>query len=242
MSEYNFKTMSFNVRGIQCNNKRKSIFRFIKRKNVDICMLQEAHCILRDELLWRNEWGGDIYYSHGANNARGVMILVKAGFDFKLDDITTDQQGRLIIIKCKIQGLPFQLINVYAPNTTLARLNYFKNLRNMINRSKISNETSKCKTILGGDFNTIIDSKLDRKGGTGSFTADYMKTIKLLNLMQEEFDLCDEWRLRNPDTKRYTWRQKNPPISSRLDMFLISKSLCDFITISFHLSKAITHQ
>ena len=26
----------------------------------------------------------------------------------------------------------------------------------------------------------------------------------------ENLDLVDIWRIRNPDTKRYTWRRKNP--------------------------------
>ena len=131
----NFKSMSFNVRGLQCEKKRKSIFRFIKRKNIDVCLLQEAHGTIKDEQTWKNEWGGEVFYSHGANNARGVMILIRAGLDFKLENMTTDQQGRLMIMDCKIQESIFQIVNVYAPNTVTARLNYFKNLKTIMNRS-----------------------------------------------------------------------------------------------------------
>jgi exonuclease III len=98
-----------------------------------------------------------------------------------------------------------------------------------LTRSRRVDATFNQKTILGGDFNTILNMKLDRKGGSGNLTAEYIKSIKLLNQMQEDFDLSDEWRIRNPDIKRYTWRQKTPQIFSRLDMLFISKSLCDSV-------------
>ena len=123
-----FKLMSFNVRGLRCSQKRMSIFRFIKRKNIDVCLLQEAHSTIKDENDWKHEWGGDIFYSHGGHNSRGCMILIKPGLNCKVEDVKIDQQGRLIILKCYIQEKPFQLINVYAPNTPVARLNFFKDL------------------------------------------------------------------------------------------------------------------
>ena len=42
-----------------------------------------------------------------------------------------------------------------------------------------------------------------------------------------ECDLVDIWRVRNPDSKKFTWRQKNPIIQRRLDYWLISDSLQD---------------
>ena len=40
-----------------------------------------------------------------------------------------------------------------------------------------------------------------------------------------EFNLCDIWRLKNPDSKLFTWRQRNPLIQCRLDFWLISEFL-----------------
>jgi exonuclease III len=62
---FNFKLMLFNVRGLRCSKKIHSIFRFIKRKCIDVCLLQEAHCTVGDENKWKHEWGGEIYISHG---------------------------------------------------------------------------------------------------------------------------------------------------------------------------------
>ena len=40
-----------------------------------------------------------------------------------------------------------------------------------------------------------------------------------------ENDLVDIWRIRNPDCKKFTWRQKSPIIQRRLDYWLISDTL-----------------
>ena len=40
-----------------------------------------------------------------------------------------------------------------------------------------------------------------------------------------ENDLCDIYRIRNPETKRFTWRRKTPFKQRRLDYFLISDCL-----------------
>ena len=38
----------------------------------------------------------------------------------------------------------------------------------------------------------------------------------------ESYDLCDIWRLRNQNVKRFTWRQRTPPIQQRLDYVFVS--------------------
>ena len=41
------------------------------------------------------------------------------------------------------------------------------------------------------------------------------------------YNLDDIWRLKHPNIKRYTWRQKSPRVHCRLDYFLISRSISD---------------
>ena len=47
---------------------------------------------------------------------------------------------------------------------------------------------------------------------------------KLLSMMSEN-DLCDIYRIRNPEAKRFTWRRKSPFKERRLDCFLVSDTL-----------------
>ena len=69
------------------------------------------------------------------------------------------------------------------------------------------------KIVIGEDFNIALDSDLDCSGGN-SFRKDSVKNIHDLCL---DYDLVDIWRIRNPETKRFTWRQKNPLTQSRLE-------------------------
>ena len=67
------------------------------------------------------------------------------------------------------------------------------------------------KIILGGDFNVTLDSDLGCSGGR-PFTKDSVKNIQNLCF---DFDLVDIWRIRNPERRRFTWRQKKPFYSKK---------------------------
>ena len=42
-----------------------------------------------------------------------------------------------------------------------------------------------------------------------------------------DLNLLDIWRIRNPDKRRYTWKQKKPVVQGRLDYWLISDDFQD---------------
>ena len=80
------------------------------------------------------------------------------------------------------------------------------------------------KIILGGDFNAYFDSKLDASGGKPTIKK---QTIPKLIEILETFDLCDIWRIRNPNLRRFSFRQNHFSgyIQRRLDYFFISNIL-----------------
>ena len=47
-----------------------------------------------------------------------------------------------------------------------------------------------------------------------------------------ENDLCNSFRIRNPQERRFTWRNKNPFKQRRLEFFLISDSLQELVVDS----------
>jgi hypothetical protein len=57
--------------------------------------------------------------------------------------------------------------------------------------------------IWGGDFNLIFDIDLEASGGNASLKLNSIATLETILL---EHDLCDIWRLRNLNTRRFTWR------------------------------------
>ena len=62
------------------------------------------------------------------------------------------------------------------------------------------------------------------KGGSKSEKRDVVTKIRELML---DLNLVDIWRLRNPDKKRYMWKQNKPLIHRRLDYWLISDDFQD---------------
>ena len=150
-SNFNFKTISFNVRGLNNRKKRRSIFKWIKQKRLDICFLQETFCTTRVENIWKNEWGGQIILSNGSNHARGVAILIKPGFDAQIMKVTKDDIGRMLLVDMKIQDTTFQLMNIYAPNSELNQLHFYNYIKNTL-KNTVKPENN---ILIGGDFITL---------------------------------------------------------------------------------------
>ena len=73
----------------------------------------------------------------------------------------------------------------------------------------------------------VLDVEKDKKG---CLARTHKKSLKVIKNFSENSDLVDAWRILNPDSSRYTWRQKRPENHYRLDLFLISQStLCNII-------------
>ena len=68
--------MSLNVRGLRNRVKRSSIFSFLRDQNCQFYFLQEIYSEQKDENVWRNEWGGDIFFSQGSTHSRGVLMYL----------------------------------------------------------------------------------------------------------------------------------------------------------------------
>ncbi|CAH3027686.1 unnamed protein product [Porites evermanni] len=75
--------------------------------------------------------------------------------------------------------------------------------------------------IIGGDFKVILDCDRDGFGGKAKLKIACKKIENLCS----SFDLIDIWRIRNPESKRFTWKQSNPLIQRRLDFWLTSGNL-----------------
>ena len=112
------------------------------------------------------------------------------------------------------------LANVYGPNTDSPA--FFENIANRL-------ESISCESkIIAGDFNCVLDNKLDKKGGRSEHKNKKAQTF--INSWIEECDLLDIWRNMHPNEERFTYHQLKPiPVFSRLDFFLISMGLCGFI-------------
>ena len=57
-----------------------------------------------------------IFFSHGSNHSRGVLVLIRDNLDFKIHSAKVDSQGRYIFLEANIQDSSYFLLNIYAPN------------------------------------------------------------------------------------------------------------------------------
>ena len=74
---------------------------------------------------------------------------------------------------------------------------------------------------MGGDFNLVLDVNKDKKGG---LARSHKKSLEVINDFSENLDLIDAWRVLNPESSRFTWRQKKPEVHCRLDFFLVNQT------------------
>ena len=85
-----YDILSLNVKGIRDQAKRRSIFLYLKDHNSKIYFLQETNYSQpEDEIIWKNEWGGEIFFSHGTRHSKG-----------KIDYSFSDKAGRIVLITC----------------------------------------------------------------------------------------------------------------------------------------------
>ena len=152
------KFVSLNVRGIRNYEKRSSIFSFLKDQEASFYFLQETFSDPSDESLWKNEWGGEIIFSHGTRHSRGVCILINPSVKKpKVVYSHCDASGRFILINLTVDCLELSLCNIYAPNNHADQLQFIQNLNNLlIDKSELSS------LIIGGDWNCTLTKK-DKK-------------------------------------------------------------------------------
>ena len=58
------------------------------------------------------------------------------------------------------------------------------------------------KFIIGGEFNTVLETKLDKLGGNPN---THVKSRDTIQTAMENFDLNDIWRVFNGNTMQFTW-------------------------------------
>ena len=211
--------ISLNARGLGDNSKRKEVFYWLYKQNSDIIFLQETHSSVQMESIWRTQWGGDIYYSHGETNARGVAILIKKSSPITVKNQYKDDYGRYVILDVTIADKDVTLVNLYGPNEDKPEffLELINNIENLPNDNR----------IIGGDFNLVLDKLVDKSGGR---MITHEKCTEVVLAWMQETDLLDIWRHQHPLDQKYTWLKRRPQlIQCRLDFFLVSFGLANTI-------------
>ena len=125
----------------------------------------------------------------------GVAILLKEGVDCVIHSKILNPQGRYLILKADIKDKMYVLINIYAPNKDSCIIKFVNTLLFTLRKENLDEEEN---IILGGDFNCPLNPFLDKKSG---ILTQRKSVVKIIKSLQDEFDLVDIWRIRNPTKK-----------------------------------------
>ena len=210
------KCLSLNVRGLNKSIERRTVFRWLHKQNHHIIFLQESYCSKDLEPIWENEWGGKAFFSHGTNHSKGVTTLINPSVNCKVVKVTSDIQGRFIILKLSLEEKVSVLVNIYPPNDLAQQVAFFKRLNQQLE------EFAQDTIVIGGDFNRALTSN-DKRGGKP--VSKKSAVIQEISTVCDVYNLTDAWRSLNKDKQCFTWRTKSFRIQCRLDFFLVSQEL-----------------
>ena len=220
-----FNILTYNCKGLQQKSKRNKLFNYISDKiHNGIIFLQETHSTPECEEKWKKEWGGEIYFSHGSSNSTGAAIFFSKKFNMDIVKSSIDTSGRIVILEIIFNDDKYLLINIYNDNTETDQLKTLDILDKLLDEHDVDGD---CCPIFGGDFNVIFDTLLDASGGKPTLKKRSIAKIIHLN---DKLDVCDILRVRFPNMKRFTFRQKTPLRQRRLDYIFLSNNLQEFVT------------
>ena len=148
--------------------------------------------------------------------------MIKKSLPFHIKETWFDNYGCFTAIHGEWEGEEVILLNVYAPPglqaETLHRV------------GELLVNTPKALTILGGDFNLVLDTQIDR----ASTKPEGVATLGKLEGFTQALGLGDIWRDLHKNKKALSYYSGAHDMHSRLDyMFTTRDGLCRFTEASY---------
>ena len=176
----------------------------------------------------------NVFSAYGSRTSVGVSLLVGRSLDADVDVVFAGDGGRLVVADVAVKSFKFRLVAVYAPNIVVERVSFFRRLAPFLDDTK--------RLVLMGDWNAILDPKID-KVGRGARRVGRCES-SLAGLMTRH-DLVDRFRLDHPGREMWTWLDSSPSakVASYLDRVLVRRVDIDFVSCpTFHLIAWTDHK
>ena len=220
--------LTLNCNGIRDASKRAGLVQWVRSLPVrpDIICLQEVHCSsVRECSSWFQSSGFGVVCSPGSVRSAGCVILFRDSLS--VSDSWCDAEGRYLQCKFSFRGQSFRVCSLYVPNRNPARDSFLHDLQVKIDFSVPS--------LLCGDFNTVFDRALDRRGSDPSDTS--RESTSALRGLFDACSVVDIFRYLHPSTPGYTWSKWNGTLASRIDLipsqWVSSVSACSVVPCPF---------
>ena len=142
------------------------------------------YCI-NDETRRRNEFNGELFFSHGETNSCGIAIGFYGYKTIEQANKMSDKSRRIVLVEATVDNMVFILINISNTNIESEKLETLSDLVHILDKVK---DMRNKNIVLGGDLKVIFDSSLKTLGGNPC-----LKKRSLTKLIQikEKFNLCD---------------------------------------------------
>ena len=200
---------TLNVRGLRDSSKCTRLLGELKYLCVDVAAVQETHftCGADCHVL---ESGFNIFSAYGSCISAGVSLLIERSLGADVDIFAGDRD-RLVVADVAVKSFKFHLVAVYAPNIVTERVSFFRRLVPFLDDTK--------QLVLIGDWNAILDLKIDKVGQGASRLGRCESS--LVGFMTRH-DLVDRFRLDHRGREMWTWLDSShsAKVGSYLDRVL----------------------
>ncbi len=214
---------AINVNSLNISTYRKTVecktwtkLEAITQWKSDIILMSECKLGKKGKEIVQQELEDLGYNQMIANSTkakRGVAIAIREGFDVDILHKHTDRAQNYLLLECKIEETEMLVGVVYGPNEN--DKNFFSKLVKKVEKINLP-------TILGGDFNTVVDD-LDLENRANIPNPE---NSKILRDWLDKENFCDPYSGKHPrgTAMSFGFRQLG---KSRLDFFIISENLFD---------------
>ena len=220
----NLTLCSWNVNGINEPVKRGKVLSHLRELKADIIFLQETHLKNEAHGKIRARWISQVFHSRFSAKARGVAILIRKNVPFLHKSTVSDKEGRYILVTGEIHSMPITLLNIYGPNWDDPE--FFRKTFSLIP------DISTTNLIIGGDFNLVLDTYLDRSSTQRVAPSN---ASNFLNTYIKNTNLLDVWRILNAAGREYSFHSRVHNVYTRIDFFLLDGKLLSGVdTAKYH--------
>ena len=185
----------------------------LKLGHHDVIFLQETH--ISDEgraQRCRSEWDGTSFWGLGTQHSCGTAILFNKKLDLKIISSFSHPNGRITQVVCTIDDQPYCFTNIYAPNESRPRNDFFKIVGALL-------DTCSGTIVVGGDFNCVEDPLLDKTYKSKRVRID---SSAGLNDLIENNNLVDTYRHLHPRGLATTYYSAVKRVGTRIDRLYVS--------------------
>ena len=221
------------MRGLRDSSKCTRLLGELRNLCVDVTAVQETHftCGANCRVL---ESDFNVFSAYGSSTSAGVSLLVGRSLDADVDVVFAGDGGRLVVVDVAVKSFKFRLVAVYASNIAAERVSFFRRLAPFLDDSK--------RLVLMGDWNAILDPKIDKVGRGASRLG---RCESSLVGFVTRHGLVDRFRLDHPGREMWTWLDSSPSakVGSYLDRVLVRRADIDFVSCpTFHLIAWTDHK